>query len=240
VSVVAGRSAKVIEARRAGHLAARLWVDEVSGLLLRMEVLDREGRLTRMAVFVDVSVSAPQGALSEESMAEGWMSPGAAAAPSTWSTSSVSSATWSLALREQVRDAGYPCPDTLPAGMRLVDVRWSTRGAPDAVHLTYTDGLSGMSVFVQPGSLDAAGLRAGSSGGWMKREWDGVEVVVAAEPPARVVWSSAGHVVTLVADGSREPLRDVVSAFADASPDEGLRADLSGMARDLFGLLPGR
>ena len=57
VDVVAGRNAQQVMAIRPdpdGSVAARFWLDEATGLLLRRELLDPQGSVTHSSVFLAV------------------------------------------------------------------------------------------------------------------------------------------------------------------------------------------
>lgn len=205
---VAGRATTVVTARRpegdagAAGVAARFWVDDASGLVLRREVYDAGGRLVRAAAFVDVQVDTahfvkhPPPLLPERSGQE---------------LSGTELAAWGR--------QGWACPRSLPSGLRLVDARSTTAGQAagqqgaraDApiLHLTYSDGLSAVSVFQQRGQLDRAGL----TGYRAERRADGHEVLVSEGFPRRVLWSARGLVFTVVGDAADDAVDAVVAAL---------------------------
>src|SRR5207248_2109745 len=55
---VAGRSARVITARRGGRLAARIWLDKATTLPLRRETFDPQGHIVSVASFMALTVGA--------------------------------------------------------------------------------------------------------------------------------------------------------------------------------------
>lgn len=209
----AGRTTSIVEARRAGALAGRFWVDDSSGLLLRREVYDSAGRAVRTSAFVDLQVhpsrsrSVPDPAAPASAVAE---------------------------VAEDLRAQGWQVPDGLPGGFRLFDARVSSPGSSGRVlHLAYSDGLSTTSLFAQTGRLGTAPPE-----GFEPAQVRGRPVWVRHEAPERVVWSGGGHVWTLVSDA---PLRTVARAVAalprDRAPDDGVRARLARGLSRLAGLL---
>ena len=117
----------------------------------------------------------------------------------------------------RLRAAGWTCPQQLPDGLQLVDARFGPGAGESAtLHLTYTDGLSAVSVFVQHGRLDAAGLS-----GFAPVRWDGRTVYLAAGWPARVVWQGGREVITVVGDSTPDEVRGVVAQLSRGVPDDG-------------------
>jgi sigma-E factor negative regulatory protein RseB len=120
----------------------RLWADNDSGLLLRADLIDPDGRMIERFLFTHVRIGGPipAAALEPASPGEGlvWYRSPAAAANSEMP--------W-IATR-------------LPPGFRL-SAQMTRQSAPDRVptdHLVYTDGLATVSVFIdkQPQNTDAA------------------------------------------------------------------------------------
>ena len=123
-----GRAASVVEARRVnGSVAGRFWVDRATGMLLRREVFDDDGKRVRSSAFVDLAV---EGA--------------AAAAPS-----SLNAGAPRRPKIDGLRREGWHVPERLPDGFALFDTE--LRG--QVLQLAYTDGLSTLSLFAQQGSL---------------------------------------------------------------------------------------
>ena len=174
---VAARPTRMMEVRlaSAGRLRERLYLDPESGLLLRREMLDARGEPYRSVGYVTIA-------------------PSQAPAPATprprgrerFSTGDVS--------------APYRAPRRLGDGYRLVGA-YRKRGA---VHLFYSDGLHGLSVFEQRGRLGPSG-RGG-------REVELLGRTVRAYSTAAgeaAVWEGNGIVYTLVSDG---PWQDLAAA----------------------------
>ena len=287
---VAGRRSTVVAATRYGRLAARLWVDDVSGLLLRQEVLDGQGRLSRLFSFLDVSIDqlsvdkvhwprstagrARVSGVTSEFGALARSGSGAAAAPvagnqlsaigqlriagpaeAAGSPAAVVRYTSADAERPsaheptglvsaelgRLRRQGWPIPKGLPGGLELMDSRWCTdssaAGAPRQVlHLTYTDGLSSISVFLEAGHLDADRLGAA----YRSQNWGGTTVRVASGWPARVVWQADSRVATLVGDAPLDEVRAAVRAFpATGGAADASRSGVRALVHELASMLPG-
>jgi sigma-E factor negative regulatory protein RseB len=212
-----GREASVVEAVRTdGAVAGRFWIDRASGILLRREVYDGAGQRVRSSAYVDLQVDpAP---------------PDAEPRSTTAGTSRDSGAVpVDAAARALLRGDGWPVADRLPQGFRLVQ----TRRTDEVLHLAYADGLSALSLFVQPGALGAAGME-----GFTREQVDGRPVWVHHGEPARVVGSGAGRVWTLVSDAPDDAVRAAVAALPrDAEPDGGLLPRLGRGLSRLAGML---
>ncbi len=187
---VAGRPAHALLLRRSASTAARLWLDDATGLLLRREVYDGAGRTTAAMAYLDVTVTP-------------------AAAPVT--------TTVALAARpggiDAIRRSGWVCPAGIGAGgsdLVLYDARTlrATDGRTPIMHLTYSDGLSSLSVFEQRGTLDPAAVQGyavtGAGSGRMH---------VRRGLPTQAVWQSGPTVVTVVSDVPTGQLAAVVAAM---------------------------
>ncbi|HYP45260.1 MAG TPA: zf-HC2 domain-containing protein [Propionibacteriaceae bacterium] len=168
-------------------IAARWWVDDVSGLVLRQETYDEAG-LVLGAGFTEVSIS-----------------PAPTFLPHLAPRLAISSLPASLAASgvDQRKVSGWSCPDEL-AGLSLVQVRSDQVGEPQVVHLLYSDGLHTVSVFEQHGSL--AGPPTGS-------HWDdSVQAYRRDDVAASATWRSANTVFTVVSDAPAL-LEQVVSSL---------------------------
>jgi MucB/RseB family protein len=191
-TTVAGRDATEVVAARGAHVGARMWVDDDTGLLLRQDVLDDAGRLHRMSTYLDLRIGGP--------------------APASPQAGSPATAGWSHVVGpvelQRWRTAGHPCPETLPGGYRLLDVRSDQAADGPVLQLVYGDGLSAISVFLQSGTLDddrLTGLtEVDRDAGvfWERHGW-----------PELVVWQSGRTVITAVADAEPTDLRIALSAF---------------------------
>ena len=86
-------------------------------------------------------------------------------------------------------------PEAFLGGQQLFDAHLQGSGAAALLQLTYSDGLSALSVFEQPGTLNQAGLS-----GWQRSTRGGGRVWGGPGLPEQVAWSAGGHVYTVVAD----------------------------------------
>ncbi len=197
-----GRTAQVVEARRpSGRLAARFFVDRQTGLPLGREVWDASGAQLSSSRFVSLSVGAETASA-------------VLARP--------------VALDRASGGPDWPAPAQLPGGYRLFDAGRPVHDGASVQHLAYSDGLSTVSVFSQPGQL----------GSLADRGYDEVHVgrtTVWVQPgvPERAVWAGDGQVFTVVSDAGRA---DVLAAVAvlphDPAPATGIPARLHrGLSR---------
>lgn len=202
---VAGRPVQSLMLRRGARAAARLWLDEATGLLLRREVYDGAGRTVSAMAFLDVTITG----------GTGWTAPAPIAA--TTSADGVAA----------VRRAGWLCPRQIGSDLVLYDARTVTgsdagpvagRSTP-IMHLSYSDGLSSLSVFQQRGRLDPAALA-----GYAVTEVGGHRVRVRRGLQTNAVWQSGGTVVTVISDEPAWQLVDVVAALPPSHPVSGWMA----------------
>jgi hypothetical protein len=141
---VAGRPATVVQASSASAVAARWWIDDATGLLLRQETYDSSGAVTMSYGFSWVNIDSRQAFLEHL--------PPRLVVPITTTTLTLSSAA-------ELNTQGWWCVDEL-ADLALVRLRSDRADDPMALHLVYSDGLNTVSVFEQRGRL--AGVPAGS------------------------------------------------------------------------------
>lgn len=208
---VAGRRAHVVVVHRPGSSpAARFWIDRATGLPLRREVLDEAGRTLRESAFIQLSVGSAQ--VSETVREDADTMPVAQGAPADVA---------------QLRAGGWHVPERLSSGLELVDARATGEGAEQTLHLTYSDGLSTVSVFQQKGVLDTSSLD-----GWRDAEVGGERAWVQDAFPRRVVWAGGGAVFTVVADCPQATLDDLVGTLPHGTPGPAMTARLgNGLAR---------
>ena len=190
----AGRDGHVVQARRpGGAVAARLWVDGATGLVLRREVFDAGGRLLRTSAYVDLAVDAvPTG-----------LSTGGPDAPPS-------------ALPDAELQA-LGAPARLPGGYVLFEGRRPRPRRGPVLQLAYSDGLSTVSLFRQPGALGP-----GVPAGWSTADVDGTRVLVGGGSPGRLVWQAGTEVLVLVGDAPREDLLAAVAVLPHHAPGDGL------------------
>jgi len=221
-----GRAALVVEATRphatgAARVAGRFWVDRETGLLLRREVFDAEGRRLRNSAFLDLAVTAPRTA------------PVSAAR----SARRRGGAPVSVAELQRLREAGWHVPDALPRGYTRFETRLRDHDGAQVLHAAYSDGLSTTSLFSQPGELGSTG-----PAGFERTQVAAQPVWVSRDVPQRVVWAGGGRVWTLVSDAPADAVHDAVAALphdATAVAEPGWRARLArGASRMAAALNP--
>jgi len=178
VGTAVGRVARIVAVRRHdGSLAARYWLDNVTGLPLRREMFDEGGNLVSEGAFINLSVgsSAPGPAPSQAAQA--------------WSADAAR-----ITALPSLRQQGWPVPSRLGGDMSLVGVSRDQAKAGVVVDASYSDGLSVVSVFMQRGQLAAA------LPGWRAAEVRGLPVY-SSEPDHRsLAWSADGVVFTVISD----------------------------------------
>ncbi|MBC6470689.1 sigma-E factor regulatory protein RseB domain-containing protein [Actinomadura alba] len=187
---ICGRTAHVIEARRPdGSAAGRFWIDRDTGLMLHRELLDPVGRVANVTGFRSLSVIRPGAGTSGTSGER----PDASPPPGR-----------PLASAElgDLRDHGWALPEGLPGGLSLREARRSG----EVVHLSYSDGLSMVSVFVQRGRLDERRFAR-----WHRKITAGRTVFQQDALHRWAVWENGGYVYTVLADAP-EGTSDAIAA----------------------------
>lgn len=193
---VAGRPTRQIDAtdRHDGRVRERLYLDEVTSLLLRREQLDTRGRTVRAVGFTTIGEPAV-------GMFIGSLPGEAPQAPAR------------SANRQPrvLKEVAAPFRAPRDAGDRF---RLAGRYDEDhhTLHLFYSDGLFSVSVFEQKGELDPNGLPAGAE----SRTVAGRDVRQYRTPGGVVlVWEAADVVYTTVSDA---PVDQLDGVLADVSP----------------------
>ena len=141
---IAGRGASVVEARGDGHLVARWWLDDATGLPLWVERYDTTGRPTLVFGFVSVSIGTAQ--LATDSTQPYPME----------SVTSANTSGWCIGLSE--------CPLEL-GGLPLVARAGSVEEKNAYQRLVYSDGIRTLSVSWTPGVLAGGAQVADESPG---------------------------------------------------------------------------
>lgn len=182
---IAGHPTDVVEVRlrAGGPVRERVYLHRDSGLALRQELLDARGRPYRSVGFLEVHASE-----------------GAPTAPK------------SSRDREPARAGAvgsrYRAPKQLGKGYRLVG---SYAPSAKLLHLFYSDGLHGLSVFEQRGRLTQRSMPEGGR----TVELAGSEVrSYSTSVGEAVIWEGEGVVYTVVSDAHRD---DVAAAVAGLS-----------------------
>ncbi|WP_067482758.1 sigma-E factor regulatory protein RseB domain-containing protein [Actinomadura hibisca] len=215
---VCGRAAQVIEARRAdGSAAGRFWIDAATGLLLHRELIDATGRQVAVSGFTQVRMPAPRPGFSvtvrggppERGFAAGEPEPVRADVPASTATTRPWPDLLDARELDALRRAGWSLPDTLLGSLSLREAR---RAAGDGtVHLSYTDGLATVSVFVQRGALDRRRLR-----GWTRSTSGGRTVYRRDDLRRWAVAERGGYVYTVLTEA---PQSTAVAAAKALPPD---------------------
>jgi len=220
---VAGRAATTVTVLRGEAVAARLWVDDRTGLLLRQEVNDAAGNVRRMFAFIEIRPGAPGGTaagapssvpVADRRIPDAGPSRAHAVTGAFVHAQRVPQAAasgWQRAASDSQRRgwcASVECPAALPAGFRLLDVRRGTASGAPVVQLVYGDGLSSISVFQQSGQLDPEQLT-----GFRADTWDGARVYVGEGWPQRLTWQGGPRVFTAVSDAAAPDLHAAISTF---------------------------
>jgi sigma-E factor negative regulatory protein RseB len=194
-----GRAEEVVARRPNGSIAARFWIDRVNRLATRREVYDADGTLVRATAYVDLTLGNP-------------VLPNAATAAAPDPDERLDASAVAALRRE-----GWVLPAQFPDGMVLVDVRRQNAGKATVLHLSYTDGLSTVSVFVQRGRLETKEF-----GSWRKSKMGG-RVFVHDDGLARhVTWSGHGRVYTVVADAPPKALSALVTRLPHGEKHRGV------------------
>jgi sigma-E factor negative regulatory protein RseB len=198
----AGRTAVIVAVRRPdGGLAARYWLDRATGLPLRRELFDRRARIFSQDAFVQLRLG-PPGAVPSE-LARPW------------------AGQLDAARRAALRASGWPLPPATAGGLSLFAATQASSGmgrAGGAIELSYSDGLSVVSVFVQRGELPAR------MAGWRPVTAGGREVYALGPDGQTLAWSAGGYVVTVIADAPAGTADRAVSGVPAAAPAPGFWA----------------
>lgn len=193
-----GRRAQVIAVRRrGGGLAARYWLDDATGLPLRRQLFDTRARLFSDDAFTALSLGPGQPAPAPARGAQLWAGP------------------LSAAERTALRASGWPLPRTIAGGMALFQATRADTKAGPVIELSYSDGLSVVSVFLQRGQLPARmpGWRVISAAG-------GGELYALDPDDQSLAWSAGGYVVTIISDAPAAAVDRTVTSLPHASPPD--------------------
>jgi sigma-E factor negative regulatory protein RseB len=187
---VAGRPTQVVAVRRAGGpVRARFYVDEISGLLVRRDVLSTNGKLLRSVRYTRLVTSD--------------VAPAVPTVPSAGAVTKITT------------DVGdeFAVPERVGSGFRLLGRYQHPDGV---VQLFYSDGLFSLSVFEQPGLVDWSSLPDGGRSTSVASErarW------YASDAGSVVVWGRDGLALTGVSDAPPEALREAVADVTSDSSD---------------------
>ena len=138
--------------RRNGTLAARYWLDRVTGLPLRREMFDSRGNLVNEGAFIDLQIGDRDVGLVPDVRTPAWRA---------------QLGVTRLALR---RSGNWAAPHSLGGNLALIGITKTAAATGPIVDASYSDGLSVVSVFVQRGTLP------GALPGWRRAEVSGQPV----------------------------------------------------------------
>jgi negative regulator of sigma E activity len=211
--VVAGRTADVVTVYRTGSSpTARFWIDRATALPLRREVLDGAGRTVRESAFIDLSVG--EAHVARTALDNAGTMPVAAGLAVTPDDVA------------RMRGEGWHVPERF-GDLEPFEARLLGEGDARSLQVSYSDGVSSVSVFQQKGRLDPAAVE-----GWERMRVAGEDVWLQGAFPRRVVWSGDGTVFTVVADCPKVTLDALVGELPHGDPGPGLGARLGhGLAR---------
>ncbi len=199
-----GRSVTMVQARRPGTTpadapAARWWIDDGTGLVLRQQTYDPTGRLVLAAGFTRIRFGAEP--------ATATAAVGATAGRPL--TAPVTTAAFTPSTAGRLARQGWFCHAEL-AGLALTRLRADAPAEPEVVHMVYTDGLSTVSVFERRGAL--AGPPTGS-------QWDPTLAAYRTDAMLNTAtWQSGGVVFTVATDGPTAARDAVVAALPHRAP----------------------
>jgi sigma-E factor negative regulatory protein RseB len=200
---VAGYPTTRVDAVRSdGSVAARLWIDRSTGLLLRRELLDATGHVTHSAAFVDFVPGEVQSLSAGQNVTSPWSEEVGAG---------------DLAA---LRKGGWPCPEHLAGQLVLYDVRRTAAGqTPQVLHLAYSDGLVTVSVFEERGHLDTSALSR-----YTPTKVDHHIVYVRPSTAGTgdvLTWQAGGIVFTVVADAPSSTIGAVLAGLPTGESSSG-------------------
>jgi sigma-E factor negative regulatory protein RseB len=185
-----GRPAEVILVRRpGGRLVARFWLDRLTKLPLRREIFSHAHLISNVSL-----VHLKLGAQAVARM------PHAIARP------------WARRLDEQavvaLRRRGWPVPQRLAGVMRLFGASEAHGATGPVIDMSYSDGLSIISLFVQRGVLPPV-MR-----GWVRVAIDGHHAFTSDPDDRTISWSGSGFVFTMIADAPATTVDQAVESLA--------------------------
>jgi hypothetical protein len=185
-TTLAGRPAYQVELwSKSGLRMATLWVDVKTCLPLGRTLYNTTGQVVRSSKYTTVQVASADALSGQTDVAAG---PADVAELAQGTSIGVAGLAGMGA-------EGWAVPDRLSTGLALFDVRSSGEGPAEVLHLSYTDGLTSLSVFEQRGRLPDHTVP-----GWTSKSLGGTTVWVWPSAPDQVSWTADGRVFTVVSD----------------------------------------
>jgi sigma-E factor negative regulatory protein RseB len=201
IGVAEGRRARIVEALRGDDgLAARFWLDCTTKLPLRRQLFGTgtqpvsEDDLTGLRLGLPASASRLANGQAQAATLRPWAD---RLGPAQIAT---------------LQASGWPVPGPRSAGLDLFEASQSTTAAGKVVDLSYSDGLSVVSLFLQRGQLPAA------LSGWRQVSLSGHRVYVRDLAEPDLTWSAGGYVFTVVADAPAPVVAAMVKALPHDTP----------------------
>lgn len=189
-----GRRADLVTADRPdGTLAARFWLDTRTRLPLRRQLFDTRARIVSDFGFTELRT----GPASLTSMP--------AAGAQRWQRQ------LDAARVAELRAQGWPLPAQLPDGLVLVAASATDAPAGQVIGVSYSDGLSVISLFVQRGQLP------GQVPGWQRIAIAGRDAYAVDPDGQAITWSGGGFVFTLLADAPAIAVNQAMAALPQGS-----------------------
>ena len=202
--------ALLVTARDTGVRAETLHVDRETGLIVRRETRDLDGRPVRTVAFTELEVDPGTGLV----------------APPPEGAGDVESLALTPVARRALVERGVPAVPRLPGGYELLAAAEVEAADVPTVHLVYSDGLYTLSLYVQQGRLADSATEGATSlevpGGGAVWRWPGSE-------PRRVVWTGDARTFTALTDA---PTGDLLAAVAGL-PNDPAPSTLRRLARGL-------
>ena len=204
---VLGRPADMIEASTpAGHVAAKFWVDRDTSLVVQRETFDAHDNTYSKVAYLRLEVGASDPALQTVTATE--VQPQGVEQDAD--------------RLDQLRSRGWWAQPELPGTLTLYDAREVAGTTGTVLHLSYSDGISTVSVFEQRGRL-AGGTGTALPAGWHSETVpDGRRIVAADGVPVRAAWQAHDLVVAIIADVPPGTATSVIEALPyGAAPGNG-------------------
>ncbi|TYB46682.1 MucB/RseB C-terminal domain-containing protein [Actinomadura chibensis] len=217
-TTVCGRRARVVEARRAdGTAAGRFWIDAQTGIVLHRELIDATGHPVVVSGFTEISYTVPAKVAAPYGL--GGTRGGISRFPGSGTDAARAghvAALWGDRLDRAdlagLRERGWPLPKDLPGHLALYEARRETPGDDGPVHLSYSDGLASVSVFVQRGHLDERAMT-----GWRRGVRGGRTVFRREELRRWAVSAGDGYVYTVLTDAPQSTAVAVAASMPGGS-----------------------
>lgn len=189
-AVAGGRAAELVTVDRPdGSVAAKYWLDDKTRLPLRRQLFDDHIRLVS-----DISVA---GLRTGNGALTGMPAGGSQPWPSQLNPAALAA----------LRAAGWPLPAQLAGRMVLFAASSTGPATAKVVAVSYSDGLSAISLFVQRGRLSAR------MPGWRRVSIGGHAAYTVDRDDQTIAWSGDGYVFTLLADAPETAVDQAIAAL---------------------------